>query len=155
MKLALRFVYSSNAHGILTFVRGFMGIRVRVLLAAIAGALLATLGVGAALAVTPNDVQYNETTTTATTATTTTAGANTTTAATTAAATTTEAQGAAKGKFKPPAAKASGGLTPAKTTGTLPFTGLDLGLALLAAGLLLAGGFALRKFGRKSDGSTL
>ena len=130
-----------------------MGIRVRVLLAAIAGALLATLGVGAALAVTPNDVQYNETTTT--TATTTTAGANTTTAATTAAATTTEAQGAAKGKFKPPAAKASGGLTPAKTTGTLPFTGLDLGLALLAAGLLLAGGFALRKFGRKSDGSTL
>jgi len=104
-------------------------------------------------------VQYNSTTTattaTTTTAATTTAGAaNTTTGTTTSGTTTTQAEGA-KGKFKPPTAKASGGLTPAKTTGTLPFTGLDLGLALLAACFLLAGGFALRKFGRKSDGSTL
>ncbi|MEP6811361.1 MAG: hypothetical protein ABI990_00075 [Actinomycetota bacterium] len=131
--------------------------RFRVLLAAIAGALLATLGVGAALAVTPNDVQYNGTTTT--TATTTTAGSantstgTTTSGTTTSGTTTTDAQGV-NGKFKPPA-KASGGLTPTKTTGTLPFTGLNIGLALLAACFLLAGGFALRRFGRKSDGSTL
>jgi hypothetical protein len=41
-------------------------------------------------------------------------------------------------------------LTTTKSSGTLPFTGLDLTVVSVGAALLLAGGFGVRKLGRKS-----
>jgi hypothetical protein len=49
------------------------------------------------------------------------------------------------------AAKPQGGLQGTKTSGTLPFTGLDLGL-LVAGGLVLLGtGFGIRRLGRSKN----
>ena len=76
------------------------------------------LGVQVALAATPNDVQYNSTTTQQTTA------------------------GQVAGKQTHPRVKA------AKSSGTLPFTGLDLGFIFAGAALVVAGGFGLRRLSR-------
>jgi len=51
---------------------------------------------------------------------------------------------AVKGKQK------GGTLGTTKTTGTLPFTGLDLGIVSGGAALVLIGGVALRRLGRKN-----
>ncbi len=40
-------------------------------------------------------------------------------------------------------------LAPAKASGTLPFTGVDLGLIAAGGFLVLAAGVGLRRFGRK------
>lgn len=50
---------------------------------------------------------------------------------------------------KPPATPAV--LAPAKSGGTLPFTGVDLAFVAAGAGVLLAGGATLRKLGRKNS----
>jgi len=101
----------------------------RHLLIFLAVVLLAGIGFQSALAVTPNDVQYNTTTTNETTA-------------FTPPAQTTESSGVKESK------------TPTATSGgTLPFTGLDLGVAFGAGALLVAGGFGLRRLGRKSGRS--
>jgi hypothetical protein len=76
------------------------------------------LGVQVALAATPNDVQYNSTTTQQTTT------------------------GQVAGKQTHPRVKA------AKSSGTLPFTGLDLGFIFAGAALVVAGGFGLRRLSR-------
>jgi hypothetical protein len=76
------------------------------------------LGVQVALAATPNDVQYNSTTTQQTTT------------------------GQIAGKQTQPRVKT------AKSSGTLPFTGLDLGFIFAGAALVVAGGFGLRRLSR-------
>jgi hypothetical protein len=78
------------------------------------------LGVQVALAATPNDVQYNSTTTQQT----------------------TTGQVAGKQTQTHPRVKA------AKSSGTLPFTGLDLGFIFAGAALVVAGGFGLRRLSR-------
>jgi hypothetical protein len=53
-------------------------------------------------------------------------------------------------KTKPPKAQAVAPLTTtAKSSGTLPFTGLDRALVALVGGSALAGGVGLRKLGHK------
>jgi hypothetical protein len=51
--------------------------------------------------------------------------------------------------LKKPAAHGTAPLTTAKTSGTLPFTGLDLALVVGLGGVGLAGGVGLRKLGHK------
>jgi len=53
----------------------------------------------------------------------------------------------ARQQYKPPKAKP----TPLRTTGTLPFTGVDLAVVSVGGALVLAGGFGLRRLGRKSS----
>ena len=79
------------------------------------------LGVQVALAATPNDVQYNSTTTQQTT---------------------TGQVAGQQTKQTHPRVKA------AKSSGTLPFTGLDLGFIFAGAALVVAGGFGLRRLSR-------
>jgi hypothetical protein len=55
----------------------------------------------------------------------------------------------AKTILKKPAAHGTAPLTTAKTSGTLPFTGLDLALVVGLGGVGLAGGVGLRKLGHK------
>lgn len=120
----------------------------RVLLLVLGAALLLLIGVQTALAITPNDVQYGGTTTTATTGTTTAAPTGTTTAPT---GTTTAPTGGTKGEQLRPPKTTSKPLNTAKASGTLPFTGLDLGIVSLGGALVLAGGVGLRRLGRKSS----
>ncbi len=51
----------------------------------------------------------------------------------------------ARQQYKPPKAKP----TPLSTTGTLPFTGVDLAVVSVGGALVLAGGLGLRRLGRK------
>ena len=44
-----------------------------------------------------------------------------------------------------------GGTTSASSTGTLPFTGLDVVLLVVGGGTLLAAGFVVRKLSRRLD----
>jgi hypothetical protein len=56
-------------------------------------------------------------------------------------------KGAFKSKPKPKPAP----LNTAKVSGTLPFTGVDLAVISIGGVLVLMGGVALRRFGRKSS----
>jgi hypothetical protein len=101
-------------------------VRTAALSAILVGVFL--LGVQVALAATPNDVQYNSTTTQQTT--------------TQPAAPHQTTTGQVAGKQTHPRVKA------AKSSGTLPFTGLDLGFIFAGAALVVAGGFGLRRLSR-------
>jgi hypothetical protein len=100
------------------------------------------LGVQVALAATPNDVQYNSTTTEQTTTQQTTTQQTTQQTTTRPAAPHQTTTGQVAGKQTQPRVKA------AKSSGTLPFTGLDLGFIFAGAALVVAGGFGLRRLSR-------
>jgi hypothetical protein len=111
----------------------FMRSRRRLVVALCVVSLLAGFGLQSALAVTPNDVQYNPTTTAA--------------LKPPPQSTPPSSSSGVKGSQTPtPLATATSG-------GTLPFTGLDLGVASAVGAFLVAGGFALRRLGRKSSQS--
>ncbi len=121
--------------------RGAKVLRTAALSAILVGVFL--LGVQVALAATPNDVQYNSTTTEQTTT------QQTTTQPTTTQKTTAQqptphqtTTGQVAGKQTQPHVKT------AKSSGTLPFTGLDLGFIFAGAALVVAGGFGLRRLSR-------
>jgi hypothetical protein len=130
--------------------------RVRVIIGVVAAVALLAAGIQAAFAVTPNDVQYNTTTSTATVTT-----ATTTTNPTSTKTTTTSVAPVTQNNIMTPPSQSVGvkgsqsQVTPTNAGGTLPFTGLDLGLVFAAGALLVAGGFALRRLGRKSDQNEL
>lgn len=60
--------------------------------------------------------------------------------------------GNAAAQATPPSSAAKGAFTPPSEGGTLPFTGLDLGLVVASGLIVIAGGVALRRAGRKQSG---
>ncbi len=138
------------------------------------GLLCAGLAAGIALADSPTDTQYGNagttepttvTTTTATTTTETTSTETTSTDTTSTDTTTTDttttvteptkavkpAQGGESGGSEPQSSSDTPAPTVTKSSQDLPFTGQNIALFVGLGGLLLFGGYALRRAGRKDD----